>query len=190
MPPPPRPYFYEVDFVFDFEGVALSSNCNRDHFVKTYCKMNGFSPSQAAWAAWASAVEKVKRAQQDEFRRVMEQETKERYGTGSRLPKWCSKLLEDPPGSELGYSSSSSEASTKVESSRNSEVGDRENMVVSVVGKREIGVPRVQKRWKDVTDKTWAFGEPSRLDDQEHYMTHVVEKMGWQVHDPRPERLF
>jgi hypothetical protein len=185
MPPPPRPYFYEVDLTFDFEGVALASNCNRDDFVKTYWKKNGFSPSQAAWAAWASVVEKVKHVQQYEHQKVME-----RYGAGSRLPRWASNLMEDLPGSEPGYSSSLSGASTKVGSSRTSEAGDEGSMVVSVVGsrgKREIEAPRVEKPWKDVTDKTWAFGEPPRPDDPEHYMTHIVEKIGWQVHDPRPE---
>ena len=59
--------------------------------------------------------------------------------------------------------------------------------VVGSNGKRESGVPRVQKPWKDITDKTWVFGEPPRPDDPEHYMTRIVEKVGWQVHDPRPE---
>jgi len=189
MPPPPRPYFYEVDLVFDFEGVALSSNCNRDVFVKTYWKMNGFSPSQAAWAAWASVVDKVKRSQQHEYQKAVES-AREQYGAGSRLPKWCPNSMEDHPGSEPGYSSSLSDASTKVASSRTSETGDERSAVVSVVGPsggRGVKVLRVQKRWKDITDKTWAFGEPPRQDDPEHYMTHVVEKMGWQVHDPRPE---
>ena len=191
VPPPPRPYFYEVDLVFDFEGIALSSNCNRDVFVKTYWKRNGFSPSQAAWAAWRGAVERVERAQQHENRRARERETRERYGSGSRLPRWASNLLEDLPGDDLGHSSSS-DASTKVASSRTSEAGDEWNVVVNVVGsneKRGVELPRVQKRWKDITDKTWAFGEPPRPDDPEQYMTHVVEKVGWQVHDPRPEGL-
>ncbi|KAF9645400.1 hypothetical protein BDM02DRAFT_3120300 [Thelephora ganbajun] len=190
MPPPPRPYFYEVDLTFDFEGVALSSNCNRDIFVKTYWKTNGFSPSQAAWAAWASVVEKVKRAQRYEYQKAVEREMRERYGAESRLPKWSSNLMEDLPGSEPGYSSSLSDASTKVGSSRTSEVGDEGSLVVRVAGsngKRKVEVPRVQKRWKDVTDKTWAFGEPPRPNDPEHYMTHVIERMGWQVRDPRPE---
>ena len=167
IPPPPRPYFYEVDLVFDFESVALSSNCNRDVFVKTYWKMNGFSPSQAAWAAWASAVAKLKRAQQYEQRKAMEQETRERYGAGSRLPKWASNLMEDVPGDDLGHSSSSSDASMKVTSSRTSEAGDEGSVVVNTIrlnGKREIGAPRVQKRWKDVADMTWEF-EPPRSDD-------------------------
>jgi hypothetical protein len=184
VPPPPRPYFYEVDLVFDFEGVASSSNCNRDYFVKTYCRTNGFPPSQAAWVAWISAVGKVKHAQQDEYRKTMEREMKERYGTGSRLPKWCSKLLEDLPGSDC--SSSSSGVSTKVASSGNFEVGDGESMGVRIVGRREIGVPRVQKPWKDVADMTWAFGEPPNPDDREDYMTCIAERVGWQVHDPRP----
>lgn len=190
FPPPPRPYFYGVDLVFDFERVALLSNCNRDIFVKTYWRMNGFSPSQAAWAAWASAVERLNRMQQCEYQQAMEWETRERCGAGSRLPKWCSSVIEDLPGSEPIYSSSSSDASTKVASSRNSEVGDEGSMMLNVVGsngKRESGVPRVQKPWKDITDKTWVFGEPPRPDDPEHYMTRIVEKVGWQVHDPRPE---
>ena len=189
IPPPPRPYRYDVDLFFDFEGVALSSNCNRDVFVKTYWKRNGFSPSQGAWAAWASVVEKVKRAEQYELQKAMERETRERYGAGSRLTKWASKSLLDLPASELGYSSSS-DASTKVASSRTSEAGDEGNMAVNVVGqnwKWEIEKPRTQKRWKDVADKTWAFGEPPRPDDPEHYMTHIVEKPGWQVRDIRPE---
>ena len=188
-PPPPRPYRYEVDLVFDFEGVALSSNCNPDVFVKTYWKKNGFSPSQGAWAAWASVVEKVKRAEQYELQKAAERETRERYGAGSRLTKWTSKSLLDLPASEPGYSSSS-DTSTKVASSRTSEVGDEESMAMNVVWsdrKREIERPRTQKWWKDVADKTWAFGEPPRPDDPEHYMTHIVEKPGWQVHDVRPE---
>jgi len=189
MPPPPRPYFYEVDFIFDFEGVALSSNCNRDVFVKTYWRTNGFSPSQAAWAAWANVVDKVKRAQRCEYQKAVES-ARERYGAGSRLPKWCSNSVEDHPASEPGYSSSLSDASTKVASSRTSETGEEANVVVSVVGPswgRRVEVPRIQKRWKDVADKTWAFGEPPRSDDPGQYMTHVAEKVGWQVHDPRPE---
>jgi len=189
--PPPRPYFYEVDLTFDFDGIALSSNCNRDYFVKTYCKRNGFSPSQAAWAAWATAVERVRHAQQDKYQKAVEREMKERLGAGSRLPRWCENLLGDSSsGSEPGYSSSSSDASTKVASSRNSEVSEEGSMVVSAVGpngKRGVQAPRVEKRWKDVADKTWAFGEPPRSDDPEHYMTHVVEKLGWQVYDPRLE---
>ena len=183
--PPPRPYFYEVDLTFDFEGVALSSNCNRDDFVKTYWKRNGFSPSQAAWAAWATVVERV-----ECDKKAMEREMKERFKTVSRLPRWCVKLMEDLPGSEPGSSSSLSDASTKVASSRNSEVGDERNMVVSVVGpngRRGVRAPYVERRWKDVTDMTWAFGEPPRPDDPQHYITHVVEKMGWQVDGPRPE---
>ena len=192
-PPPPRPYFYEVDLVFDFEGVALASDCNRDIFVKTYWKANGFSPSQAAWAAWASVVERIekaKRAQQYEYQKAIERETKERRGTGSRLTKWSSNLAEDPYGTEQGYTSSSSDASTKVPSSRSSEVGEEGNMVVSLVGsngRRKAEIQRSQKPWKDVTDKTWAFGEPPRPDDLQHYMTHVVQKSGWQVRDPRLE---
>lgn len=184
MPPPPRPYFYEVDRVFDFEGVARSTNCNRDEFVKTYWKTNGFSPSQAAWVAWASAVERVKRAQKYELLKVMEREMKERYGAGSRLSKWCSKLLDGFPDPELGYSSASSDTSTKMESS---EKGDEGSTAVSVVGPpnwKWDEMPRAQRPWKDVTDKTWAFGEPPRLDDKDHYMTRIVEKMGWQVYDP------
>ena len=167
----------------------MSSNCNRDVFVKTYWKRNGFSPSQGAWAAWASVVEKVKRAEQYELQKVAERETKERYGAGSRLTKWASKSLLDLPASELGYSSSS-DASTKVASSRTSEVGDEGSEAVNVVGpdgKWEIERPRAQKRWKDIADKTWAFGEPPRPDDAEYYMTHIVEKPGWQVRDVRPE---
>ena len=188
-PPPPRPYRYEVDLVFDFEGVALSSNCNRDVFVKTYWKKNGFSPSQGAWAAWASVVEKAKRAEQYELQKAVERETRERYGAGSRLTKWASKSLLDLPASELGYSSSS-DASTKVASSRTSEAGDEGSMAVNVVlpdRKFEIERPRARKWWKDVADKTWAFGEPPRPDDAEYYMTHVVEKPGWQVRDVQPE---
>jgi len=189
MPPPPRPYSYDVDLVFDFEGLALLSNCNRDVFVKTYWRMNGFSPSQAAWANWASTVERVKRMQQHEYQKALEREARERYGNGSRLSRWSSNLVEDLPDSEPGYSSSS-DASTKVASSRTSETGGEGSMVMNVVGsngKREIWMPLLQKRWKDVTDMTWAFGGPPRSDDPEHYMTHIVEKMGWQVHDPRSE---
>lgn len=188
-PPPPRSYRYKVDLVFDYEGVALSSNCNGDVFVKTYWQRNGFSPRQGAWAAWASAVEKVKLAEQYELQKAMERDTRERCGAGSRLTKWASKLLLDLPGAEPGYSSSLSDASTKVASSRTSEAGDEGRMVNAVGpnGKWEIERPHAQKWWKDVADKTWAFGEPPRPDDSEHYMTHIVEKPGWQVHDARPE---
>ena len=192
-PPPPRPYRYEVDLVFDFEGVAMSSNCNRDVFVKTYWKKNGFSPSQGAWAAWAGAVERVKLAEQYELQKATERETRERYGAGSRLTKWASKLLLDLPGSEPSYSSSSSDASTKVASSRTSEAGDEGSVMVNAAGPNggwAIARPRAEKRWKDVADKTWAFGEPPRLDDLEYYMTHVVEKPGWQVHDARSEQMI
>jgi len=131
----------------------------------------------------------VKRAEQYELQKAVERETRERYGAGSRLTKWASKSLVDLPASEPGYSSSSN-ASTKVASSRTSEAGDEGSMVVNVVGsdgKREFERLRTQKRWKDVADKTWAFGEPPRPDDPEHYMTHIVENPGWQVRDIRPE---
>ena len=192
-PPPPRPYFYEVDLVFDFEGVALSSNCNRDVFVKTYWKANGFAPSQAAWAAWASVVEKVERAkreQQYEYQKAMEKEARQRYGAGSRLTKWSSNFMDDLSATEQGYSSSSSDSSTKVESSRNSEVGDEGGMVAGLAGwngRHKIEMPPVMKPWKDITDETWAFGEPPRSDDPQQYMTHVVQNAGWQVHEPRHE---
>jgi len=154
IPPPPRPYSYEADFVFNFEEVALSSNCDRDHFVRTYCRTSGLSPSHAAWAAWGNAVKKVKRAQKAETLKAM----MERHGGGSRLLQWRSTLLEDLPGSELNYSSSSSDASTKVASSRNSEVSDGESMVESVVG-----VPRDPKGWKDVADITWMHPPGCRI---------------------------
>ena len=189
-PPPPRPFYYEADLAFDFEGVALSSNCNRDVFVKTYWKTNGFSPSHAAWVSWSSAVERIegaKRAQLQEYQKAMEREAKERRGARSRLMKWSSGLMDDPSGPEPGYSS---DTSTKVASSSSSEAGDEGNIVTSIVlprGNWRVEVPPALKRWKDVTDKTWAFGEPPRSDDPEHYMTHVVEKTGWQIRDPRPE---
>ena len=127
--------------------------------------------------------------QQHEYQKALEREARERYGNGSRLSRWSSNLVEDLPDSEPGYSSSS-DASTKVASSRTSETGGEGSMVMNVVGsngKREIWMPLLQKQWKDVTDMTWAFGGPPRSDDPEHYMTHIVEKMGWQVHDPRSE---
>ena len=176
--PAPRPYFYEADLIFDFEGIALSSNCNPEVFVKDYQQRNGFEPSRAAWVSWASAVKKVRHIREYEYQKAMERETRERQGAGSRLPKWCPSLLEDLPGVESGYSSSSSTTSTKVASSAASEAGD-EGRVVYIVGpsrKGEIRVPRVQKPWKDVADETWAFEEPPRSDDPEQYMTHVVEK--------------
>lgn len=190
MPPPPRPYFYEADLVFDFEGFALSSKCNPNQFVMTYWKMNGHPPSSAAWAAWVAAVEKVGRARQYENQKATEQEIKEGYGIGSRLQKWCTKSSEDLPGSNPGYSSSLPDASTKAGFLKNSEVGDGGSKAVSVFGsngKREIGMPRAQKRWKDVADETWIFGEPLRPDDPEHYMSRVTGRVGWRVRDPRFE---
>ena len=189
-PPPPRPYYYEVDSVFDFEGVARSTGCNRDEFVKTYWKTSGFSPSQAAWVAWARVVERVKQAQNYEQLKAIERDTKERHGAESRLQKWCSNLLNDTPGPESGDSSASSDASTKVESLTSSEADDEGSTAVNVVGLPNWKwgpVPRAQRPWKDVADETWAFGEPPRLNDEENYMTCIVEKRGWQVHSPRTE---
>lgn len=189
-PPPPRPYFYEVDLVFDFEGVALSSDCNRDVFVKTYWKANGFAPSQAAWAAWASVVEKVERAKQYEYQKAMEKEARQRCGVGSRLTRWSSNFMDDLPPTEQGYSSSSSGSSTRVASSRNSEVGDGGGMFAGSAGwngRQKIEMPPAMKQWKDIADETWAFGEPPRSDDPQHYMTHVVQNAGWQVHELRHE---
>ena len=130
--------------------------------------MNGFSPSQAAWGAWATVVEKVekaKRAQQYEYQKAMEQEAAERSRTGSRLLKWSSNLTEDFSGSENGSSSSSSDASTKVASSRNFKAGCDGSVMTSLLGlRRRIDAPRAQKPWKDIADNTWVFGEPTGSD--------------------------
>ena len=155
MPPPPHPHFYETNFAIDFERAALSLGCNPDYFAQTYCNMNGFSPSQGAGIAWGGAVEKMEHAQEGEGQNTMERGTKEQRGTGSRLRRWCPELSEGPIHSKPSYSSSSSDASTIVASSRSSAVGDGGSMAVSVFGKREIGVPRIEKSWKDITDRTW-----------------------------------
>ena len=183
-PPPPRPYRYDVDLVFDFQGVALFSNCNDEVFVQIYSWMHGFTPSQGAWADWMSTVERLRN---DE-----EPGTRERCGDGSRQRIWTHKRALNLPRSEPGYSFSS-DASTRVPSSRTSEASDEGNVVANAAGpngKGEVERPRTQKRWKDVADMTWAFGEPPRLDDVEYYMTHVVEQPGWQVHDAQPERII
>lgn len=155
MPPPPHPHFYETNFAIDFERAAAFFGCNPGYFAQTYYNMNGFWPSQEAWTAWGGAVEKMEHAQEGEGRKTMERGTKEQRGTGSRLRRWCPELSEEPTHSEPGYSSSSSDASTKVASSRSSAVGDGGSMAVSVSGKREIRVPRMEKTWKDITDMTW-----------------------------------
>lgn len=185
VPPPPRPSSYQVDAFFDFEGIASSSNCNTATFVKAYWEVCGRSPSREAWKTWTLVTSEM-----EESRKATEKEARERRGAGSRLPKWASRSMEELPGPESGCPSSVSDASTKVASSRTSEVGDERNMVVNMVGSngnRGIEVSHVQKPWKDLADKTWAFGQPPRLDDPEQYMTLVVEKVGWQAHDPRPE---
>ena len=188
MPPLPPPYFHEAVFASDLQKAAALSGCNPDHFVKTYCEMNGFSPSQGPWTAGGGAVEKMEHATQEgESRKMVEQGTKERYGAGSRLRRWCPKLSEEPIHSEPGYSSSSSNASTKATSSRNSAAGDGGSMTVGIFGKPEIRVPRIEKPWKNIEDATWLFRGPPRPDDPEHYMTHIAEKMGRQVRDLRPE---
>ena len=169
MPPPPPPYFYKADLAFDFEGAASLFGRNPDYFVRAYCQMNGFPPSQGAWKNWNSAVEKMEFAQEGEGQRTTERGTKERCGTGSRLPRWCSNLLGDLPHSEPGYSSSSSDASTKVGSSRGPAVGDGGSMAVSVIEKRRTGIE--DKPWKNVEDTTWMFRGPSMPHNPEHYMT-------------------
>jgi hypothetical protein len=165
------------------------SNCDPNAFIKTYYDANGFLPSKVAWATWVNILEKMeqsKRAQQHEYQRVVERETKERPGTGSRLLKWSSTTMEYFPGSGDGYSSSSSDASTKVASSRNSEVCDERAAVMDLFGsygQRRIEGLQAQKPWKDVTDKTWAFGEPLILDDPQYHMAHV-QNPGKEVRDP------
>jgi hypothetical protein len=158
IPPPRRPPFYDGIRTFDFVGAILSSGCNRDTFIEAYQRENGFPPSQAAWGIWEKLVGRV---------------------VATKI-----KLEEER---QHAACSSSSDAPTKETSSRNSVAGDAGNVMTSDVGSNgneRIKVLRQRReRWKDITDMTWAFGEPERDDDPDFYITHVAQAIGWQA-DP------
>lgn len=164
--PPPRSYPHDDDVSVghEFEGVTLSPNCSYVDFFDTYWRKQGCLPNEAAREAWRRGVGKegiVKQKQRYEDQRALEQEVKKRHVSESGQKEWSSNLGEGPSGPTNHEYLSSSDASRKGETSRESVAGDEGCMVINDAGSDKRGgikVPRAGKWWKDIDDMTWAFG--------------------------------